>query len=188
VRSTFVDLGADPTQDETSGNIRTVKLVDLDRDGDLDMFLGQAGRFTTSFRGAPDWILTNRTIGDNLLAQTRPPIARQPGTPTIPVVTGLTPPVALPGATLSVEIFGSNFERGSSVDLGPGVTAELYTFIDSSRMRVRLRVASSAHLQPRKITIIDPQGLRHISVNPVFQIVSELPNGVTAATEWNAFE
>jgi hypothetical protein len=175
-----------PENDIVSGNIRTVRLGDVDLDGDLDMFLGQFGRFTTTFVGATDWLYVNRVVGENELAQTRPPLFRAPGTPTLPVVSAVSPAEGALGDTLTVQVYGAGLRNGTQVDFGQGIQVLQYASVAQGRMNVRIHIAPDAQLGPRSVDVIDPMGIRYEGAAAVFQ-VQALTQG-SPATAWDLYQ
>jgi subtilisin-like proprotein convertase family protein len=175
-------------QDLISGNIRTVKLVDGDRDGDLDLFLGQAGRLGTTFVGATDWFYVNRVIGDNELIQTRSPLFDHRAPRRFRWSRPFRPRRAAWATTLSVQVFGLHLANGARLDFGQGVEVVNYGAVLNGKMLVRLRVDPDAILGPRSVDVIDPMGARHESDLAVFYVRETSEPAGAAAMGWEAYE
>jgi len=68
--------------------------------------------------------------------------------PSAPEVTACDPDIGNPGAKLSVEIFGNNFQEGATVSFGSGIAVQTTT-VNSSR---------KAAIGSRNVTVINPGG------------------------------
>jgi len=173
--------------DGVSGNYTAISLGDVDTDGDLDVFLGNGGRFTTGFVGMNSILYLNRVIGDNTLALTRDPGARQPGLGFFPQVTLVTPPLAARGQDIGLVVTGSHFEPGSTLDFGEGIRVVDYDSVRSDRILVRVRIAGDAPTGTRPVIVRDPLGLTHRSPSPLFTVTTTAGGG-TSAQDWDLYE
>lgn len=184
VRSTVLNT---VEADDVTGNIRAVHLADVDRDGDLDLYLGQNGRFTTQFVGATDWLLTNRVIGEGYLNLTRDPNPLQPGIVPGLRVASVDPGGAARGETRVVRVYGSNFRNGIRFDFGEDIEVLGYGGLTSGWVDVKIRVAPTAELGSRTIVVRDELGLPYRSDSRIFKVLL-VPAGQTAAAGWELFE
>jgi subtilisin-like proprotein convertase family protein len=177
----------DAVTDDISGNIRALKLVDGDNDGDLDLYVGQNGRFTTTFVGATDWYLKNRTIGDGWLNLTRDPAALQPGVLPSLRATAATPGGGARGQTLTVRVFGSGFRNGMGVDFGDDITVINYGGVTAGWIDVKLHIENDASLGSRPITVLDELGLPYKSDLNLFRVLTT-SGSATSASDWDLYE
>lgn len=141
------------------GNCREVKLADIDRDGDLDMILCQAGR--TGDMGAPyggwaNFILLNMTIGENFNSHAVLSV-RDPGGP---VLRSVVPGSAPQGENTVVTMFGQKFAGIPNVDFGPGIHVIGSPSVDMrERIIVTLSVDADAPTGQRTVVVTNPDGL-----------------------------
>jgi hypothetical protein len=98
-----------------------------------------------------------------------------PGATTVYLVYDGPPQVGLPGVTVAscspaslprgsnptdVQVNGTNFEEGATVDFGDGGVKLLgrAQFVNSTRLRVRMRIDRDADDTPRLVTVKNPDG------------------------------
>jgi hypothetical protein len=176
-------LLAPPDNDSISGNIRAVRLADVDNDGDLDLYLGQFGQIGSgTITGATDILMLNRTIGDNLLAQTI--VGQQLGI-VRPRLTFASPAASEPGTVREVHVHGAHFENGTRLDFGPGIEVLRYISVTPSRVAVEVRIAPDAAVGPRTVTAVVPSGF--IARGEGIFAVGNLRND-SASSTWIHFE
>ena len=155
-----------------NNNSRGVKLADVDRDGDLDMFVCNLGNDRSfPIMGGCNYLFQNRLIGagfNSRMIQT----VRTPGGP---IIATLSPPSALRGATnLSVTISGANFQEGCSIYFGPGVTIVGEPRVISPGMiEVTINVAPNASVGSRQVSVVNPDGLKGTSKMGAFRITAD---------------
>jgi hypothetical protein len=70
-----------------------------------------------------------------------------------PVVTSTSPSQGARGATLSVDIFGSNFRAGATVRFGSGVTVNSTTFVNSGRLTANITISSGTTSGARTVNM-----------------------------------
>jgi hypothetical protein len=73
-----------------------------------------------------------------------------------PAPTSTSPNRGARGATLSVDILGSNFRAGAKAKFGSGVTVNSTTFINSGKLTARITIASGTTTGVRTVKIVNP--------------------------------
>jgi hypothetical protein len=73
-----------------------------------------------------------------------------------PVPTSTSPNKGARGATISVDIFGSNFVAGAIAKFGSGVTVQSVTFVNSGKLSAKIAIASGTTAGPRTVKVINP--------------------------------
>ena len=155
-----------------NNNSRGVKLADVDRDGDLDMFVCNLGNDRAfPIVGSCNYMFINRLIGAGFNSR----MIQKVRTPGGPIIATLSPPSALRGATnLSVKIAGANFQEGCSINFGPGVTIVGEPRVVSPGMiEVTINVAANAPVGSRQVSVVNPDGLKGISKMGAFRITAD---------------
>lgn len=138
------------------GHSRTCKLADIDRDGDLDMIIGQAGRGESlPTWGWANYVLVNMSSGANLNSRKILSV-RDPGSP---VLRNVTPGAGSLGQTMFVQLEGKNFALHPYVDFGAGVTVVTQPYVAQGQtITVKVHVEENAALGPRMVTVVNPNG------------------------------
>ncbi|MEN6626789.1 MAG: FG-GAP-like repeat-containing protein [Candidatus Sumerlaeia bacterium] len=154
------ELGMAPDKGDNmnsvTGYAADVKLSDIDGDKDLDMVItccGNSNNLVTV--GALNVVMVNRVIGDNWNARKNVTNALRTSSPR---VTGITPRGAERGEVRDIAVYGYNFQAGMSVDFGSGVTVVNVEQVDAFTANVQVRVADTATIGPRKVTVSNPSG------------------------------
>ncbi|MGI8906535.1 MAG: matrixin family metalloprotease [Candidatus Sumerlaeaceae bacterium] len=170
-----------------AGNCRSVKLGDVDTDGDLDIIIGQAGRGSIATAGYMNHILLNMINPANFASRDVLSV-RDPGGP---ILRSVAPAMAAQGQILTVLLRGDNFAGRPQVDFGAGITV-LETSalpIISDSMTVRIRVAANAQTGSRVIKVTNPDGEYTYSSNKAFQVIDASLMEVTAVQEdWQLYQ
>jgi len=171
--------------------VRDIDLLDIDGDGDLDLFGSQMGDGQQFGIGALNFMLCNRVRGENFNAEN----IRVPRVPGNPVINTIAPAGAMRGAQVEILITGINFISGQQVifDMGEGVSIiSPPEMIDESHYRLpNVRIESDAPLGPRLVTISYPsEGASGKSSIGAFNVWAydggeEQPN---AAIGWDLYE
>jgi VCBS repeat-containing protein len=73
-------------------------------------------------------------------------------------VTGIDTPSALPGDQLTLQVFGSGFVDGATVDFGNKVNVQSVTFDGASQLTVQIKIHRRAADGPRDVTVTNPDG------------------------------
>jgi IPT/TIG domain len=73
-----------------------------------------------------------------------------------PVVTSTSPNRGARGATLSVDVLGSRFRSGAVAKFGSGITVISTTFVSSTKLTVRITIASGTTTGARTVKVINP--------------------------------
>jgi hypothetical protein len=110
--------------------------------------------------GARPFVVQNPDGSDNADQSPLPSImVSQPvAAPVPPVVTAITPASAAQGASLLVRIAGSNFQKGATVNLGAGITAQVAS-VTPAEIIANVAVAASAAPGARRVNVRNPDGL-----------------------------
>lgn len=181
-------LGDNP--DSVTGWANDVKLLDADGDGDLDMLFACVGnpRALVS-TGAFNVFYFNRVIGDgwNSKSVSHPLVASSPR------VTGISPRGATRGEERVVNVYGYNFQPGMTIGFGAGVTVVSIERIDALNARVRVRVAPTADVGPRKITVENPSGSATSTKAGMFNVYdagsfNSIYKNAVPAVDWTALK
>jgi Quinohemoprotein amine dehydrogenase, alpha subunit domain III len=73
-----------------------------------------------------------------------------------PAPTSTSPNRGARGATLSVDILGSNFRSGAIAKFGSGVTVNSTTFINSGKLTASITIASGTTTGARSVKVVNP--------------------------------
>ena len=74
-----------------------------------------------------------------------------------PLISVVTPSTISRGRTTTIDIGGANFASGAKVAVsGSGISSVVTTFVDSTRLRATVAVASAAPTGQRSITVTNP--------------------------------
>ncbi len=163
------------------GNARAIKLADLDRDGDLDMVIGQLGRKQEGGVQAAGWfnnILLNLTNAANFSSRDVLSV-RSIGAP---ILRSANPPAAAPGQSLVVELTGEYFAGTPEVSFGDGITVErVFPASDQGKkLLVEIDIAPDAELGNRVIQITNPDGQSTFGNVNLFRVDDSIENPETA--------
>ena len=179
--ATYAEVSQDITgshEDTNTGWANDVSLLDIDGDGDLDLFVScLANANLGTVFGAYDLLFMNRLIGDSWNLKPHD-LSAQAGSP---VVYSASPPASAPGKQLTVTLTGENFQGGTlpgsvtRVSFGSGVTVTNVARQDPNHLVVSITVANDAQVGPRSITAVNPDAGRSTVTKPgVFQIYKNL--------------
>lgn len=189
------------TDESSSGWAYDVKFLDVDSDGDQDMFVAGLGTFFTAHTGALDFCYMNRLIGDSWNkseSQVKPLAAGNP------VVYAASPAGAGLDKEVKVVLTGANFQgwtlgtpigqdtynysntwtvnsagevvfkNGTTVSFGPGVSVLSMKKLDDKHFEVTVKVAANATVGPRAITAVNPTGGSSTTKPGVFNVVDRM--------------
>jgi hypothetical protein len=73
-----------------------------------------------------------------------------------PKPTSTSPNKGARGATLSVDILGSNFRAGAIAKFGSGVTVTSVTFVSSTKLTAKITIASGTTTGARTVKVVNP--------------------------------
>ena len=73
-----------------------------------------------------------------------------------PVPTSTSPNRGARGATVSVDILGSNFVAGAIAKFGSGVTVQSVTFVNAGKLTAKIAIASGTTTGVRTVKVINP--------------------------------
>ena len=78
--------------------------------------------------------------------------------PIVPTISSVSPSSAVPGASLTVTVTGTNFQTGASASFGPGITVTSTTVVSATQLSVPLAIGATAAMGPRDVTVTNPNG------------------------------
>lgn len=177
-----------PSESDGNNQCRSIRLGDIDNDGDLDLVIGQYGK-TQPYAaiGATNIAFMNRLIGSGFNAKTETPV-KVPGS-SGPLIFSANPYSVVQGTRGWVlYVFGRNFNTtGVQVTIsGGGVTMKTPpVVVSSSQIKLVLDIADNAAIGPRAVKVINPDGSYGVSKNGVFSVRSYVPSGPDPQTETN---
>ncbi len=171
------------------GDARDVDLVDFDGDGDLDLFVCQAGLHESGYSsGFNNYVMINRMKGDNWNGAVRRHTAVVLAGP--PMVLAVSPPGAAPGQEVIVVVGGYNFSEGCVFDFGQGIEImETPTIVSPQKAIISLRILETATIGPRVVQVETLTGLTGESRLGAFRVVDEssIPHETAADYPWTLY-
>lgn len=175
------------------GNAQDLELVDVDNDGDLDIYVGMAGPDLSLVTvGGNNLVYVNRTVGGNWNEGNRRRTVREAaksrGVVRPPVIFFASPPAAMPGASLTVQVFGANFTPDTKVDFGPGITVGTVNVLGTSLLSAAITIDAAAEVGPRSVgASSDGTGLSTKSEPGMFY-VGLAPSNAADAVQWTEYQ
>lgn len=178
------------------GNPRGVELFDADGDGDLDIYVGEAGKnFGAISIGALDAFYENMQAGAGYNAQTAITAGTIPGggpilNPTLAILSA-QPGTVVTGSTVNLRLQGRKFKGGAQLSFGQGITIVTPPIVRSPEIiDVRVRIENTATTGLRRIFIFNPDGETAVSSPSAFRVgvVSGTDGGrQTEVPEWSLY-
>ncbi|MDP9343953.1 MAG: hypothetical protein M3Q23_18050 [Actinomycetota bacterium] len=106
-------------------------------------------------------VASNATVGSRNVTVTNPDTtsASCVGCLTIdlaPNPTSAVPNTGARGATLNVDIFGSDFQAGARARFGPKITVNSTTFVNSGQLTANITILGTATTGPRSVVVVNP--------------------------------
>ncbi|MBI1289735.1 hypothetical protein GC173_00630 [bacterium] len=149
------------------GNGRAIRFFDMDGDGDMDLYIAEAGRTSGSdiFSGL-DALYENRTDGRGYNSRSGIYAAPLPGTGPIiePLrIVAVQNGFGAQGSTVTVRILGNSFKSGAEVFFGQGVTVTGAPIVRSNSIDVTVAVAPNASPGLRQVFVFNPDGQSAVS-------------------------
>ncbi|MBI1784747.1 VCBS repeat-containing protein [Candidatus Sumerlaeota bacterium] len=183
-----------PTSISYTGNASDVEVLDVDNDGDLDVYVGMAGRGESlQTIGAMDVMYINRLNGGNFntgaltLPPTTPPPLAKP-----PLVFAVNPGSAVQGSVnLNVDVIGTRFEftPTTTLNFGAGITVNSVTFVDANHLVANITISPTAQVGPRSVSVQNPSnGLSSSTVSGIFNVADDTSGNAVALKEWIRYE
>ena len=75
-----------------------------------------------------------------------------------PAVSACKPSGGSRGATVTVAVTGARFQNGATASFGPDFSIQSVTFVNSTQVKVKFKISSSAVSGPRSATVTNPDG------------------------------
>lgn len=181
------------------GNARAIELFDAENDGDLDIYIGEAGKtFGADSFGALDQFYENMMVGTGYKARRGASLRVGAGTGPIITpklaVTNVIPNSVTLGSTVNLKIFGRKFSPGLQVFFGQGITIlDGPTVLSPEEMTVRIRVGNNAIVGARPIFVFNPDGQTAVSATDAFFVgfsggSSNTGGRDTSVEDWSLFQ
>jgi hypothetical protein len=163
-----------PISTETSSTINTgrgsargIRLFDFDGDGDLDLYIAEAGRTSgADFVAGLDNLYENLADGRGWKARTIATGAGvSPQNPVADVLRIITVQngFGVQGSTTDVRILGNAFKSGAQVFFGQGVTVVGQPIVRANSIDVKVAVAPNATPGGRIVFVFNPNGESAVS-------------------------
>ncbi len=203
--STFLVMSGNPqtgqldnnNSSEPHGNARALELFDADNDGDLDLYVGEAGRIIGARSiGAIDAFYENRQIGAGYITRSGlyKGLAPNSGPILNPAlaITSIQPAAVAAGQTVDLRVFGKKFKGGAELSFGQGISIVTAPIVRSPELiEVRVKVSPNAGVGGRQVFVFNPDGETAVSQPLALQVgvlLDQPTDGRADVPDWTLFK